>query len=218
MVEENPFLHIIPREGEKAVGLEVDKIKKLLRSVVKENAIIVISGEYGSGKSLVVYAISKSLPKKIIKHNFVFGIDLLGELKGIPIETVEKGKIVVFIDKFDLIEAFNDVKALELLDIISELTRAGVSFVIPTSAETYSRLSELSDEFRGIATVYHVPALTLEETKTLVIERLNEVRKKSDRLFPFSEREIHKIWKTSHGNPRMILMICASLYEIKMRS
>ena len=55
------------------------------------------------------------------------------------------------------------------------------------------------------------------EVKELVLSRLNEVRTtKTNDLSPFNERELTDIWKKSRGNPRMILLILANFYDIKM--
>ncbi len=62
--------------------------------------------------------------------------------------------------------------------------------------------------------VLEVPPLSFDEAKKLAIQRLDEVRSQGKgSLAPFTEDELRKVYNNSKGNPRLILMLLASLYE-----
>jgi predicted ATPase len=97
------------------------------------------------------------------------------------------------------------------------LTEAGASFVISVNPKTILRLFDINKEFKNLSDIHTIKPLIFPEIKELVSSRLNETRtKKSDSLAPFNEEDIREIWKKSRGNPRMVLLILANLYDIKM--
>ncbi|MCD6547237.1 MAG: ATP-binding protein [Nanoarchaeota archaeon] len=215
---ENPFYSIAHKGDEKIImpASEIKKIKDLAKKVCKNNILFVV-GEPGSGKSLVEKELEKAIPKNYGVRKLLFTVDLLNELRALPSEVVlRKKKFIVFIDKFELSDVVDDKKLKKILDVISETSKAGVGFVISCLPQTLARVFEISDELKKSSIVYNVPRLTYEQAKMLVISRLNSVRKKkSNSIEPFTEHELKSIWRTSNGNPRMILLLCANIYENK---
>jgi type II secretory pathway predicted ATPase ExeA len=214
---ENPFLDIVHKGDEKVILNESSKkkISSLSKELAKKHNIIFVVGEFGSGKSLIVSQIEKSLPKKFEKVKLVFSMELINELRSFPSDKIVKKKLVVFIDRFELSDAIDDKKLKRMLKVIYDTSMAGVGYVITCTPATIARIFSLFDEIKSRSKVYNVPPLTLEQTKKLIIERLNKVRKKkSNSIEPFTTSQIKHIWGASKGNPRMILLLCASLYEI----
>ena len=214
----NPFLDIVHTGDEKVIMDQkaLKKIKSLSKELVKNRPVIFIVGEFGSGKTLVEKEIEKGIPKKFEKKKLIFSVDLANELKAIPAK--RKKELIVFIDKFELSNVLSDEKLKKLLNLIHKTSLAGVGYIITCTPSTIARVFSLSDKLKSYSKVFNVPPLTLEQTKKLIIERLNKVRrKKSNSLEPFTMKHVKNIWQASKGNPRMILLLCASLYEILKR-
>ncbi len=217
---DNPFFEIMHKGDEKIImsPQALKKIKELSKELVKNHPILFIVGDHGSGKSLVEKEIEKNIPKKFEKRKLIFTIDLLSELRALPIERMLKKRIVIYIDKFELTSVIDDGEFEKLLDVIYDTSKSGVGYVISCHPDTLARIFDISDKIRMNSRVYNVPSLTFEQAKKLIISRLNMVRKKkSNSLNPFTESQIRNIWKTSRGNPRMILLLCANLYNIVKR-
>jgi len=215
---ENPFLSIIPRKDEKLIGIkeDVDEIIKKL-SDFEKGKILFISGEYGSGKSLVVRELEKRLEGKFEKFKFLTNTELIHNLRNIPTEKSIEKEILVFIDRMDLLDVMKETDIKKILELISELSRMGVSFVISVTPKVLDMIFKNSD-LKEKSIVYEMKPFTLEQTKEFILNRLNEARiEKSNDLSPFSEKEVEMIWKKSKGNPRMILLLCATLYDAKMQ-
>lgn len=222
MVTRNPFMSIVPRKTEQMIGVSERKIVELTENVAKGKSILIISGGYGSGKSLVEEKIEKTLPGNVKIEKWMFTYDLINQIRSLPIEESiaaekpEKKKFAVFIDRFELSDVVSDKDISKILQLIVEITKSGASFVISMTPKTVVRLFGTSNEFKNLSTVYRINSLTYPETKELVLSRLNEIRiKRSNSLEPFEEHELRDVWKKSSGNPRMVLLILANLYDIK---
>ena len=213
----NPFLEISHRGDEKVImdAQSIKKIKTLSKELTKSNIILFIVGEPGSGKTLSEKEIEKNIPKRFEKKKLIFSLNLINELKSIPAEKTLKKKIIIFVDKFELSDVIKDEKLKKILNLIINTSKTGVGYVITCTPATLARLFGLSDKLKIYSKVYSVPALSLEQAKKLITSRLNIIRKKKmNSIAPFTASQIKNIWKTSKGNPRMILLLCASLYEI----
>jgi len=213
----NPFLEISHRGDEKVImnTQSTKKIKNLSKELTKNNIILFIVGEPGSGKTLSEKEIEKSLPKRLEKKKIIFSSDLINELKYLSSKKTLKKKTIMFIDKFELSDIIKDEKLKKIINLIINTSKIGIGYVITCTPSTLVRLFSLSDKIKSYSKVYSVPALSLEQAKKLIISRLNIIRKKKiNSVDPFTTSQIKNIWKTSKGNPRMILLLCASLYEI----
>ncbi|MDD5182198.1 MAG: hypothetical protein PHC66_03440 [Candidatus Nanoarchaeia archaeon] len=213
----NPFLSIVPRKGEKMFGISEKNILLMAEGVSKGRKILLISGDYGSGKSLIAEKIEKNIDSNVKIEKWMFTVDLANQLRSLPIEEALKRKVAVFIDRFELSDVMDDTSLIKILKLIVEITKMGVSFIIDITPKTIMRLYDLNPEFKNISELYTVKPMIFQEVKELVLSRLNEIRTtRSSDISPFTERELMDIWKKSHGNPRMILLILANLYDIKM--
>lgn len=212
----NPFLYIVPREEEKLVNKEfLEDLKKKVDKVFKGGCIIILNGEYGSGKTLLADKVKEYILKneKIELKYFFFVPQIAAQIKNLK----EKEKeIFVIIDGFDLIMGVDDEVKKEILSEIYNKIESGISFLITCNEKTKNEIFEIFPKLKEKSEVLKIPPLSYEETKKLIIERLNEVRKeKSNSLEPFSEAEVRRIWERSRGNPRMVLLLCSSLFDAK---
>jgi type II secretory pathway predicted ATPase ExeA len=213
----NPFLSIVPRKGEKMFGISEKNIMLMADGVSKGKKLLLISGDYGSGKSLIADKIEKNLTSDIKLEKWMFTVDLANQLRSLPMEETVRRKVVVFIDKFELSDVIDDKALAKVLELIVEITQMGVSFIIDVNPKTVMRLYDLNAAFKNLSELYTVKPMIFQEVKELVLSRLNEVRTThSHDLSPFTEKDLMDIWKKSHGNPRMIILILANLYDIKM--
>ena len=216
MTEKNPFFEISHR-GDEYIILTSDNLKKissLTNELVKKHKVIFVVGEPGAGKTLIEKRMEAKIPKKVKVERFMFTVDLLNELRSIPAERMIKKDVMVFIDKFWMSEAMNDKELKRIVDVMLYTSTGGIGYIVSCHPDTLSRVFALSDEMRKYSRVYHVPPLTFDQTKKLITSRLNLVRKKKSKsLEPFTAYNLKNIWKTSRGNPRMILLLCANLYE-----
>jgi len=212
----NPFFDI-EHKGDEDIILNkqnIAKIKEITKELVKKSGILLISGEHGSGKSLVENEIECDLPKSYKIKKFEFSKDLEAELRGIPLATLRQKKLIVEIDHFELSEVIDDHKLKRILDMIEISAKSGVGYILSCTPETLERIQEVSPSFKRTAKVYRTPSFTFEQAKQIVISRLNAVRhKKSNSIEPFTEYQLKSVWNKSNGNPKMILLLCGTLYD-----
>jgi type II secretory pathway predicted ATPase ExeA len=198
-------------------GISEKTILLMAESVSKGKKLLLVSGDYGSGKSLITEKIEKNLASNIKIEKWMFSVDIANQLRELPMDEALHHKVAVFIDKFELSDVIDDKTLMNILRLMVDITKMGVSFVIDINPKTVMRLYELDDAFKNLSELYTVKPLIFQEVKELVSSRLNEIRTThSHDLSPFSEKELMDIWKKSRGNPRMILLILANFYDIKM--
>lgn len=220
MIVNNPFLFITPRLKDSLIGRKdfVAKIKSTIMKSLDDKAIVVVSGDFGIGKSLFVEKVILDLKsKKNLKiYSYDFNFNILNDLRALPSEKKSKKQFLVVIDKFDLILSLSSMLQKKILNIMADLCEAKVTFIISSTAEVLNKVKGLDLKIKKYFKVLNVPSMNFEETKELILSRLNEVRpKKSDSLHPFTLDEVKEIYKNSKGNPRIILMLCAGLFEEK---
>jgi len=209
---ENPFLPIVADKDQKLIGKKLEDSKNLIKEIKNQKRLIIILGEYGSGKSLFVDAIKDTFSKQFKVTELVCYLDILDQLNKIA-ETKGK-KSLIIIDKLEL--CIDNEIFKQLVEKIKELFSKGNYIILTSTPETKKDIEKAFGDINE-KILYLVPNLDFEETKELVINRLNSIQKnKAIRsLYPFTEKEIKEIWSKSKGNPRLILMLCASLYESK---
>lgn len=216
----NPFLFITPREKDLLVGREkfLEKIKTSVMKSLDDSIIISINGDFGIGKTLFVEKAIKDLKKKksLKLYKYDFNFNLLNDLRTLPSEKKLKKQMVVIIDRFELILSLSSYLQKKILEIMQDLCNAGITQIITTSEGLLKELKNIKPGINKYFKVLNVPSMNFNESKKLIISRLNESRpKKKDSLNPFTLDEVKKIHKKSQGNPRMVLMLCAGLFEEK---
>jgi type II secretory pathway predicted ATPase ExeA len=207
------------------IGVNEKKINEMALDISKGKSILLIDGDYGSGKTLVAEKIEKALPSNVKVERWMFSVDLANQIRSITMtEALEEERpspktVVIFIDRFELSDVMADKDIIKVLELMTEITKSGAGFVLSITPKAVMRLFEMSDRFKNISKIYKINPMTYPETKQLIVSRLNEIRiKKSDDLEPFTENEVKDIWKKSQGNPRMVLLILANLYDIRTQS
>lgn len=204
----NPFLEISPKREEVLFGIDITKVKDYAKLLAGGNVLVIVSGGIGSGKSVVEMKIEKELPSTVNKYKLVCSPGLSNDLKAFK----PKNKNVIIIEKFHMILALGEKKIKEVLDTIGDMISPETSFLITSTPELAASIMHLSHKIRNVS-VFDIQPLSLENTRKLIALKLN--KKNTADLSPFTEKEVKHIWETSKGNPKMILLLCASLYEAK---
>lgn len=218
---ENPFLRIIPTEKERFHGerekLFLEMVGGIKRSF-EGKEIVLLNGDYGIGKSFFIQKFKEKLKKKggFTIYSLVFTANLLSDLE--PIKLRKKGSAFVIIDKFDLFIFLKEEIAKKIINKILKLANKGVLFMLAFTPYSLKRLFKKFPEIKKRTQTFEVPKLGYEETKELILSRLNKARRKKSKSFkPFTEKEVEKIWTESEGNPRLVLMLCSNIYEQKRK-
>lgn len=215
MNEGNPFLHIVASGEEEIVGRDfkefLKKLKKEIPKLIGKERIIFIVGEPGSGKSLVIKKIcdflSNCKPKTLNFH-----LKILQDLEGI------QEKEIVVIENFHLIEAMKKEDANKIVEKLIEKTEKGNTFILEVSEDTIEFLRSVNKDIKRYEEVFEVPKLREEDIYEFILSKLKIAHgKKLKGIEPFSKEDIAKIWKKSGGNPRMVLLLAQTLYDIKTK-
>jgi archaellum biogenesis ATPase FlaH len=155
--------------------------------------------------------LESELPKSVKKIKLLCSLNLKKELKSLK----AKKKTVVFIEKFFICLSLKENDIRTIVNDIASMVHSGLSVVITASPTLAASIPYMSNKLSNVL-VFDIPPLSFEDTQKMVALRLNEIRKKkSDSITPFTENEILQVWRTANGNPKMILLLCASLYEAK---
>ena len=131
----------------------------------------------------------------------------------------EKNKdIVVFIDQADLFIGMEKEYLKNFIETIKTKSIEGITFVMTMTEKTFNTFSKIDNQFENISRKMELPPLSYQHALDLIMSRLDEVRKnKKQSLEPFTEEEIKSIYNKSNGNPRLILLLCSTLYDKKMK-
>jgi len=209
---DNPFNLLVPRDDELMINESfLKELSAKIKERVKNRRFVVLEGDYGSGKSLYLKRLYKRLKTK--KQMLDFTEVIITVLEG---KVPEKNKSL-FILNFDLMNGFNDDQVYRLSEALLKLTSEGMILLVGCRRETLKRLYEVNPLIRSKTNRLRVPSLSFDEVKELVLNRLNEVRPKSkDSLEPFSVKELKTVWRKANGNPRLIMLLLAPLYEQRM--
>jgi replication-associated recombination protein RarA len=212
----NPFLQIVPRRGEIIINQKdfLERAAKETKGALKGGVVIIFSGDYGIGKTLVSNKLKQEIKDAA---NFIamdFTNMIADEIRELPLEG--KKEIVVIIDRFDLIKGMSQADSSKVLDLILERIGKGITFVLLSTPEIVKYIFGLKNQLKASSVVLDVPPLDYEDAKKLIISRLDEVGEKKGSLEPFTEQEVEEFWKKSKGNPRMLLLLCSSIYDRKM--
>jgi archaellum biogenesis ATPase FlaH len=219
MININPFLFITPRDkSDELIGRFdfFEKIKKTVLESLDKPVIVTINGDFGIGKSLFVKKAMQDLSaKKNLKLFYLdFNLNTLNDLRNMPTEKKIGKQIVVLIDRFELLLSLSNNLQEKIVKLMNNLCEAKITLIITTSDDLLKKMAKMEAKLKKHFKVLNVPPINLNEAKKLIISRLDEVRKNNKgSIKPFTENEVKKIHKNAKGNPRIILMLLASLYE-----
>lgn len=209
----NPFLTIVPVEGEKLLDRE-QEIAELHLAVNRELkgdvGGIVVKGDPGVGKtSLVRYVLSTINSPNV---NIVYRIldnDTVHFLATLKLDRT----YLIAIDDVNNEEGFADNKRIEFHNFLEE-NSSKVHFILIDN-----RKRDISKEIKiENLKIIELGGLSYEDIKNLVIDRLNTIRNKpSNDISPFTEKELKQVYEKTKGNPRFVLLILATLFDEKFQ-
>lgn len=209
--------------------------EQLLQSLQSEDQFAVISGEVGTGKTLlcrkVLYAlepyreqyITAYIPHPVLSDDGIMhaiaeelGLkhddslrykDLIRLISTALITEQEKGrKVVLFIDEAQAMPE-ESLAALYLLPTLSEKA-SNLHIVLFGQPEliTLLDLPALRQLRRDIGFIYNLPALDRTNTQAYIDFRLSKAGYHGDRLF--TDSAIDTLFAASEGIPRLINILC----------
>ena len=127
-------------------------------------------------------------------------------------------QIIVVIDKFELLLSLSNNLQEKIVQLMNDLCKAKITLIITSTDDLLKKMTKMDAELKKYFKVLEVPPISFAEAKKLAIQRLDEARTKGKgSLSPFTEDELKKVYDNSKGNPRLILMLLASLYEEHVR-
>jgi hypothetical protein len=212
LIMKNPFELVVPRTDELMVDeKELKEASEKIKEKIDNKKLIVIEGDYGSGKSLYLKRLYERLKTKKQLFSFNEAIVVALETK-VPVK-----KKTLFIKSFDLMQGLSDDRLFRLTNAMLELLKKDMMILITCRSDTLKKLYKINPLLRSRTNRIRIPKMTYEDARKLVINRLNEARKeKQDSLSPFSDKELKKVWRKSKGNPRLLLLLLRPLYEQRM--
>jgi type II secretory pathway predicted ATPase ExeA len=206
-------------------------ISHLRYGLDERNGFVVITGEVGSGKTLLLRVLMRDLPRttqvaRVINTNFN-AKELLEHILnefGVETEDYTKPKMISLLSQF-LLKAFSEereillvideaqnlsIDALEELRMVSNLETSSdklIQIVMVGQPQLRSKLNlaDLEQLRQRVTVQYHLPALSKSETFGYVRHRLAVARGEPVELF--SEAALEKIYDFSGGIPRLINVV-----------
>lgn len=218
MLANNPFI-VITSTGKETV---VDRIKEkvelqlYINDAINQGGLIILKGEPGAGKSTLLNWVLTDLKKKgdlqIIKDDFTPSI--YNKLRAINLSPNKK--MLIMLDDFNNLELLDRPGQEKVVKLISELSlRIGVLLIENRKEGVERDFKALGHKF----VKFELKGLAHDDLEKLIINRLNLSRDvPTEQLDPFAPDEFDKIFKKSLGNPRIALLICATLYDQKQMS
>jgi len=209
---DNPFNLIVPRDdelmiNEKSLKAISDKIKDRITS----RKLVILEGDYGSGKSLYLKRLHGRLKTKKETINFTDVIITVLEGK-VPVKNKS-----VFIENLDLLHGFKKDQVYRFSKALIKLLDKGMIVLAACRKDTLSMLYEANPLIRSKTNRIKIPHLSFDQAKKLVVNRLNESRSNyEDDIEPFSNHELRTIWHKTNGNPRLLLLLLGPLYDQRM--
>ncbi|MDP2865962.1 MAG: AAA family ATPase [Elusimicrobiota bacterium] len=204
-----------------------EAFSRLSYVVEEKKACAVITGAYGTGKTLILKALERQFKKKgyvfsfvqnprlddlgllkIILHNFTgYNVpkqkeDVLMGIERFLQDTMHDGKhVVVAIDEAQLINDENVFEELRLLLNFQTETRFLLTLILSGQPELKEKLDSNKQFSQRVTLSYHLKPLDFEETRKYVAHRL-EVAGLAENIF--DEKALELLYERSGGIPRWI--------------
>ena len=193
----------------------------------EKKACAVLTGAYGTGKTLILKALERKFKKKgyvfsfvqnprlddlgllkIILHNFTgYNVpkakeDVLMGIERFLRDTMQDGKhVVVAIDEAQLIDDENVFEELRLLLNFQTETRFLLTLVLSGQPELKEKLDANKQFSQRVTLSYRLTPLNFEETRKYVTHRL-EIAGLAENIF--TEKAMELLFERSGGIPRWI--------------
>ena len=207
----------------------------LTYGVQEKKGLVVVSGEVGTGKTLLVRCLLDTLSRRKVAFAFVYNpvpsvsdfLALLLNDLGVPITPDSKVKLLPALNNFLLSRSYHgEATALvvdeaqllssELLEEIRLLTNLETAqfkllqIVLVGQPELEQKLDspELRQLKQRVAMRCRLKPLELEDVRGYIHRRLELAGMNSPGAFPFPEETIRVVHRYSRGIPRLINTIC----------
>lgn len=210
---QNPFLYIVPSEHEQIVDRDVE-LAELHLAINKfiNGGVIVVKGPPGIGKtSLVKYALN-SLKKEnnIRTAYFELNAATLERLNELAFDN--RYKYIIAIDDINNEDGFTELQKNRLRNLISVVSEHACLILVENREEGIEKCVTCIQENK--IQIIELKGLSFADIKQIIINRLNLIRRvASDSIEPFQEKDIETAYKKAEGNPRMILLILAAIFD-----
>lgn len=204
---------------------------RLQFAISTRKAIVLITGDYGSGKTVMCQTVTKTLPPNEFRVAFVSNprmdaLDLTREI------AYQLGEDIQTRSKYDVLHAFNnllerhhgagrhcaaildeaqligDPSILEDLRLLLNHQIDGkflMTLVLVGQTELNDMLRPIPQMTQRIGLKFHIPHLNEDELRPYMEHRLMTA---GGNLSIFSDEAISKLWELSKGNPREINALC----------
>lgn len=204
-----------------------EAFSRLAYVVDEKKACAVITGAYGTGKTLLLKSLERQFKKKghvfsfvqnprlddlgllkIILHNFTgYNVpkakeDVLMGIERFLRDTMQDGKhVVVAIDEAQLINDESVFEELRLLLNFQTETRFMLTLLLSGQPELKEKLDANKQFSQRISLSYHLKPLDFEETRKYVLHRL-EVAGLAENIF--DDKALELLYERTGGIPRWI--------------
>lgn len=209
---ENPF--IFSDKKEELVGREEILEELFDKTLERKNPLVFFVGKIGSGRTFFIKKLKQKINKETDRELEVLTLTsrAIKDLEEIPKNS--KGGLIYAIDMFERVKDLDRETQSKVIDLVDERNETGIGFILLITPPTLKFLEQDYRAFFEESKKVKLRRLTFKETKKLVNLRLDRI----DKNFPdiFSKKELKKIWKQGEGNPRTILLTCATLFEKKV--
>ena len=209
-----------------------EALTRLKYAVDEFKACALLTGVFGSGKTLLAQALMDSLPRDRFNTAFIFnphmshvellkeivyqlGIhdripdqktDLLHRLTDILTDGDNEGRhTVIIVDEAHLIEDRAIFEELRLLLNFQKRDKFLLTLILIGQPELREKINQLKAFDQRIAIRFHLKGLRLEETKDYILHRL-QVAGATREIF--EENTFQQIHESTGGLPRRINQIC----------
>lgn len=210
----NPF--ILPEKSEEIIGRK-EVFNRLFEEIRDRDApLVFFVGRIGSGRTFFIQKLERKVDKELDIDFEVLTLTskALEDLEDIPKK--ERAQEVVFtLDMFERVMDLDEETREGTMETIKKRNKAGIGLILVITPKTFNSLIKNYKDLVDRGKAIKLRSLNLEEAKKLIRLRLDRV----DKNFPdmFSEEEFERIWKQSKGNPRTILLTCASLFKERVQ-
>jgi general secretion pathway protein A len=209
-----------------------EALSRLRYTVTEYNACAILTGVFGSGKTLLAQALLDSLPPEKFLKAFIFNpqlsnVELLREilyqlgvhdnipeqktgimhrLTDILTDNYSEGRhTVIVVDEAHLIEDRLIFEELRLLLNFQKHDRFMLTLILVGQPELREKISNMKPFDQRVSTRFHLKGLREDETRQYILHRL-EVAGASRPIF--EESAFHAIHEASGGIPRRVNQIC----------
>lgn len=209
-----------------------EALSRLKYSVASYYACVLLTGVFGSGKTLLAQALLDSLPKEKYTTAFIFNpqfsnveilreiiyqlgvhdsvpeqkTDILHRLSDILHDNyVESRHTVIVIDEAHLIESKLIFEELRLLLNFQQRDRFMLTLVLVGQPELREKISHLKQFDQRVSMRFHLKGLKPEETRRYIVHRL-EIAGASREIFEGSALDL--VHEATGGIPRRINQVC----------